>query len=49
MDKPITTLEELAAMIHTHMTSKEDVHASARKVTEGFERIEHGCRRAMEQ
>jgi hypothetical protein len=41
MMKNITTIEGLAAMINTHMASKEDVHALDKKVTEGFERIEH--------
>jgi hypothetical protein len=41
MMKNITTIEGLAAMINTHMASKQDVHALDKKVTEGFERIEH--------
>jgi hypothetical protein len=41
MEKPITTIEGLAAMINTHMASKEDVQALDKKVTEGFERIEN--------
>jgi hypothetical protein len=41
MEKLPTTIEGLAAMINTHMVSKEDVHALDKKVTEGFERIEH--------
>jgi L-2-hydroxyglutarate oxidase LhgO len=41
MNKEIKTIEALAAMINTHMASKEDVQALDKKVTEGFERIEH--------
>jgi hypothetical protein len=41
MEKLPTTIEGLAAMINTHMASQEDVHALDKKVTEGFERIEH--------
>jgi hypothetical protein len=41
MDKTITTIEGLAEMIQRTMASKEDVQALDRKVTEGFERIEH--------
>ena len=41
MDKKITTIEALAEMIQRTMASKEDVQALDKKVTEGFERIEH--------
>jgi len=41
MEKLPTTIEQLAAMINTHMASKEDVQALDTKVTEGFDRIEH--------
>jgi hypothetical protein len=48
MEKLPTTIEQLAAMINTHMASKEDVQALGKKVqaldtkvTEGFDRIEH--------
>jgi hypothetical protein len=48
MEKLPTTIEQLAAMINTHMASKEDVHALDKKVqaldmkvTTGFDRIEH--------
>src|SRR5262245_58514201 len=41
MEKLPTTIEGLAAMINTHRASREDVQALDKKVTEGFERIEH--------
>jgi L-2-hydroxyglutarate oxidase LhgO len=48
MDDTITTIEDLGALIKRTMASKEDikaikedVHALDKKVTEGFERIEH--------
>jgi hypothetical protein len=41
MEKNITTIEGLAEMIQRTMASKEDVQALDKKVTEGFERIEH--------
>jgi hypothetical protein len=41
MEKLPTTIEGLAAMINTHMASKDDVQALDKKVTEGFDRIEH--------
>jgi len=41
MEKPITTIEGLAEMIQRTMASKDDVQALDKKVTEGFERIEH--------
>jgi hypothetical protein len=48
MAKHITTIEDLAVMINTHMASKEDVQALDKKVqaldtkvTTGFDRIEH--------
>jgi hypothetical protein len=37
----ITTSEGLAALINETMASKEDVQALDKKVTEGFDRIEH--------
>jgi lipid II:glycine glycyltransferase (peptidoglycan interpeptide bridge formation enzyme) len=41
MEKPITTIEDLAELMIRTIASKEDVHALDKKVTEGFERIEH--------
>jgi tetrahydromethanopterin S-methyltransferase subunit G len=40
MEKPITTIEDLAAMIHRTMASKEDVQTLGKKVTDGFERVD---------
>jgi Spy/CpxP family protein refolding chaperone len=48
MEKPITTIEALAAMINRNMASKEDIKEVKEDVTAlrsemqaGFERIEH--------
>ena len=40
MNDHITTIEDLAALIVNTMTSKEDVQALDKKVTEGFERAD---------
>jgi hypothetical protein len=36
MEKPITTIEDLAVLIHETMASKEDVQALDKKVTVGW-------------
>jgi hypothetical protein len=41
MNKNITTIEGLAEMIQRTMASKEDVQALDKKITAGFDRIEH--------
>jgi hypothetical protein len=41
MEKPITTIEALAAMINTHMASKEDINALENRLTTRLDRIEH--------
>jgi hypothetical protein len=39
-NKP-TTIEDLAAMINTHMASKEDIKELRTEMQAGFDRIEH--------
>jgi len=39
--KEIKTIEDLAELMIRTMASKEDIQALDKKVTEGFERIEH--------
>jgi L-2-hydroxyglutarate oxidase LhgO len=41
MNNEIKTIEDLAELMIRTMASKEDVQALDKKVTEGFERIEH--------
>ena len=41
MNKEIKTIEDLAELMIRTMASKEDVQALDKKVTEGFDRIEH--------
>jgi L-2-hydroxyglutarate oxidase LhgO len=41
MEKPITTIEALAAMINRNMASKEDIKELRTEMQAGFERIEH--------
>jgi hypothetical protein len=41
MAKNITTIEDLAVMINTHMTSKEDIKELRTEMQAGFDRIEN--------
>jgi hypothetical protein len=41
MAKKITTIEDLAVMINTHMASKEDIQELRTEMQAGFDRIEH--------
>jgi hypothetical protein len=41
MAKNITTIEDLAVMINTHMASKEDIQELRTEMQAGFDRIEH--------
>jgi hypothetical protein len=41
MNKEIKTIEDLAELMIRTMASKEDVQALDKKVTGGFDRIEH--------
>jgi ribosomal protein L16 Arg81 hydroxylase len=41
MDKLPTTIEQLAAMINTHMAGKEDIQQLRGEMKAGFEHIEH--------
>jgi hypothetical protein len=41
MDKLPSTIEGLAAMINTHMASKEDINALENRLTTRLDRIEH--------
>lgn len=40
MDKPITSMEDFAAMINTRMASKEDTKAFEERVNARFEGVE---------
>jgi hypothetical protein len=41
MAKKITTIEDLAVMINTHMASKEDIKELRTEMQAGFDRIEN--------
>jgi hypothetical protein len=48
MEKPITTIEALAAMINTHMASKEDIKRAESRldgIDLRLDRIEHLLKR----